>query len=255
MIGRRGDLDDPQNKSRDYPPELTSAIIGPVTAANGGMRVDLEGNIYIGLWVWPPDQALPEGLEDDRAYLHSVGSVIKFTPAGGFMAVAGNWGGSDQMVVVPPTPGARGLKVRAGGNFGNGFIEGALFAYPGLGPFSHSGFGGNTCCVCRVARFDLDRYGRLVMPNAITNSILVVDNAGNEVMEFGGYGNFDSQYVNPGTDRGGKGRPTVAVPEIPLAWPTGAGFSEDHIYVNDTYSRRLVRVDLVYSAEAICEVK
>jgi hypothetical protein len=47
----------------------------------------------------------------------------------------------------------------------------------------------------------------------------------------------------------------VAVPDIPLAWPAGAGFSEDHVYVLDTYTRRVVRVDLVWKAEEVCAVK
>ena len=135
-------------------------------------------------------------------------------------------------------------------------MEGAVQAYPGLAPFSHTGFGGNSCCVCRGARFDLDRYGRLVMPNAITNSVTLLDNAGNRIIEFGRYGNFDSQYVNPSLQEKGKEpKPTVAVPAIPLAWPTGAGCSEDHIYVNDTYNRRIVRVDKVWAAETTCDVK
>ena len=126
-------------------------------------------------------------------------------------------------------------------------------AYVGLAPFSSTAeaFGGNTCCVCRVPRFDLDRYGRLVLPNAMTNSVLLYDNAGNLILEFGKYGNFDSQFVRPGSP---DTRPLVAVPEIPMTWPTGAGFSEKHIYVNDTYSRRALRVDLQYAAEAVCDI-
>ena len=170
------------------------------------------------------------------------------------MAVKSKDWGSDFMDIIAPTPGARGLQMHSGGSPREAFVQGAVRAYPGLAPFSHTGFGGNTCCVCRVARFDLDPYGRLVMPNAITNSVSLVDNAGNKILEFGAYGNFDSQNVNPFATGEKKGKPAVAVPEIPLAWPTGAGFSEDHIYVNDTYSRRVVRVDRTCAAEATCSV-
>ena len=243
------------NHKRGTPEELNSAIIGPVTASNGGIRVDLKGNIYVGLWLWPKGHPRPEGFERDRAHLHSTGSVVKFTPEGGFMAVKSkNWG-SDFMDIVPRTPGAKGLEMQSGGRPREAFVQGAVSAYPGLGPFSHTGFGGNSCCVCRVPRFDLDRYGRLVMPNAITNSVVVVDNAGNKIVQFGAYGNFDSQYPNPNTERGAGGVPTVAVPGIPLTWPTGAGVSEDHVYVNDTYSRRVVRTDLTYAAEMTVAVK
>ena len=76
------------------------------------------------------------------------------------------------------------------------------------------------------------------------------------VEEFGAYGNFDSQYVNPSLQEEGKDpKPTVAVPAIPLAWPTGAGVSDRHIYVNDTYNRRIVRVDKTWAAEEVCEIK
>jgi hypothetical protein len=125
--------------------------------------------------------------------------------------------------------------------------------YPGVAPFSGGGYGGNTsCCVCRVSRFDLDRYGRLALPNVVSTSVTVVDNAGNVICEFGKYGNFDSQYVSPGNaDR----KPINATPDIPLCWPTGVGFTEKAIYVCDTYNRRVVRVDLTWKAEEIRDIK
>jgi hypothetical protein len=134
---------------------------------------------------------------------------------------------------------------------------GALNVYPGIAPFSGAGAPqtGHNLCVCRVPRFDVDRYGRLALPNAVTCSVLLYDNAGNLIMEFGKYGNFDSQYVNPNLREGKEGKPTVGMPGIPLAWPTCAGFSENHIYALDTYNRRAVRVDLTYAAEERCEVK
>ena len=41
-------------------------------------------------------------------------------------------------------------------------------AYPGFAPFS--GWRRSDCCVCRTPRFDLDPYGRLYIPNAVTCS-------------------------------------------------------------------------------------
>jgi len=223
------------NFKRGQNPQLDSAVIGPVPAANGGIRVDLAGNIYVGMRVWPKGLAFPAGFEKDAGYLHSVGSVVKFAPTGG------------QVGNLRDNPDAAPIGAGAMTMMRGEVIEGALAVYPGLAPFSHAGFGGNTCCVCRVPRFDVDRYGRVVMPNAITNSVRVVDNAGNEILEFGKYGNFDSQW--PGPDG-----PIVAVPDIPLTWPTGAGCSEQHIYVNDTYSRRVVRVDLIYALQETADI-
>ena len=79
--------------------------------------------------------------------------------------------------------------------------------------------------------------------------------AGNEIVSFGKYGNFDSHYINPNTKEGKENKPTIAAPEIPLGWPNSAGFSDKHIYVMDVYNRRVVRVDKVYAAEANCEIK
>jgi len=46
-------------------------------------------------------------------------------------------------------------------------VVGALAMYPGLSPFSGGGYGGNSSvCVCRVSRFGLDRYARMVFANS-----------------------------------------------------------------------------------------
>jgi hypothetical protein len=223
--------DRPEERKK-YPPDLDSAIIGPLPQGNTNIRVDLKGNIYVGLMHRPKGFAPPEGFEKDQGYRVSVGSVVKFPPEGGAMP-----GKDDAMTAAE--------------------MEGAVNTYVGLAPFSNplEAFGGNTCCVCRVPRFDLDRFGRLVLPNAITNSVLIYDNAGNLILEFGKYGNFDSQFVNPAAEGDKKGKPVVACPDIPLAWPTGAGFSESHVYVNDTYSRRTLRVDLTWKVEETCQVR
>ena len=227
LVGRRGKLEDKSNLSRDYPPELTSAIIGPIPHTNGGVRVDLQGNIYVGMIVG--SQTARKGFEKNDGYKHCTGCVFKFGPEGGCVQ-----GPADMMLGKS--------------------AEGATAVYAGLSPFSHPSMG-TTCCVCRIPRFDVDRYGRLVIPNATGNFVLFMDNAGNEIATFGAYGNADSQYVNSNTAAGKAGKPSVAVPEIPLAWPNGAGITDKHIYVLDVYSRRVVRTDLTWAAEETCAVK
>lgn len=219
------------DEKKKYPAEMDSAIIGPVPAGTANIRVDLKGNIYLGLYHRPKVMNPPKGYEKDQGYRVSVGSVMKFSPEGGSM---------------PGNEGAATTET----------MDGSITTYPGLAPFSSSleAFGNNTCCVCRVPRFDLDRYGRLVIPNAMTNTVLLYDNAGNLILEFGKYGNFDSQYINTISNKDNK-KSTVSVPEVPLAWPTGAGFTKDHVYVLDTYARRAVRLDNTYALEATCEIK
>ena len=55
--------------------------------------------------------------------------------------------------------------------------------------------------------------GRLALPNAFSNSVAVMDNARNVIRAFGKYGNFDSQYVPPGTDA----KPLIGTPDV--RWP------------------------------------
>jgi len=112
--------------------------------------------------------------------------------------------------VVPFDPGAGGALEGDDGAQRAESVRGALAVYPGLAPFSKSGLGGNTCCACRGPRFDVDRYGRPALPNAVPCSVRLHDNAGNLIAEFGRYGNFDSRFVNPATAEGRQGRPTAA---------------------------------------------
>ena len=214
-------------------PGLDSSVVGPVPGGVGNIRVDLKGDIYVAMLHRPKGYVAPRGFEKDQGYRVAVGSVVRFGPEGGMM--------KDKEDSASASA-----------------LEGVKQVYVGLAPFSSSAeaFGANSCCVCRTPRFDLDRYGRVILPNAMTSSVLLYDNAGNIILEFGKYGNFDSQFVNPAdTDPTKKGKRMVAVPEIPLAWPTGAGFSERALYVLDTYNRRAVRADVTWVASEGVTVK
>jgi sugar lactone lactonase YvrE len=202
---------------------LTGALIGPVSSCSGGLKVDRQGYLYLGLNLFPEGYKPPAGFENEAA-MGMAGSVVKFKPDGGG---------------VPK--GKRQDRLAD--------HEGVVQAYPGYASFS-GGWGGG--CACRSPRFDLDPYGRLYLPNTVTFRVTVLDNAGNEICQFGHYGNFDSQWA-PEDARGRP--PSVATPDIPLGWPLSAGASEKKIYVGDLYNRRVVRVDKTYAAEAICPVK
>ncbi len=71
------------------------------------------------------------------------------------------------------------------------------------------------------------------------------DNAGNEILRFGHYGNFDC----------GGPKSAEPKPEIPLGWPIAVGASDKHIYVGDALNHRVVRADKKFAAEETCEVK
>jgi hypothetical protein len=187
------------------------------------VRVDSAGNIYVG-WLDTPKGHKPRaGWEKDEAYRRAVGSILKFGPDGG------------RRVKVP-----RGQKPPAGVVMG---FEGVKQVYPGLAPFSRWRCDG--ACVCTKPRFDVDGFGRLVIPNAITFSVSVVDNVGNPIVRFGHYGNYDAR--GPGS--------TEPEPAIPLGWPTNVGAVGDHFYIADVLNHRIVRVDLGYAQEKRVAVK
>jgi HEAT repeat protein len=198
---------------------ITSGLIGPLTGHCGGIKVDVEGNVYLGMLLTPDGFKRPKGFEADRAYGGLVGSVFKFKPTGGGL-------GSSKGKATGPD----GVKI------GRTFVEGATAVYPDFGVFSGK-FGSQ--CACRSPRFDLDPFGRLYIPNAVRYSVGVVDNVGNPILRFGQYGNRDEE---------GKG----AV--VPLGWPLGVGISKKHIYVSDMLNKRIVRADVRYGAVITADV-
>jgi hypothetical protein len=216
-----------------------SALIGPANEGYG-IRVDLKGNIYLGYLVLPKGYTAPAGFDKIPNYLRCTGSVVKFRPEGG--TVLGERDAESRDAAAP--------KLET--NDKRFTIEGGLAIYPGYAPFSGRGPVNGHGCACRGPRFDLDRYGRLALPNAFTNSVTLMDNAGNVIIEFGKYGNFDSQYVPPDSK---DSKPLISTPDIPLAWPVGAGFTEKAVYVSDNYNRRIVRADMTWKAEEACAIK
>jgi hypothetical protein len=245
---------DPRGKAEDHgrmkgDPKITqkhkifeSAIFGPIKYPVGGIQVDWKGNMYLGLRVVPLKHKPPAGFEKDPAYHAVVGSVVKVAPEGGSMI---DTAGPEARPARKPgkvPAGAKGLEMIHRNHYpcGRVFVENALAAYPGLGCMG-GGFGPG--CRCRQAMFQLDGGGRLFIPNAITYSVNVVDNAGNRVLKFGRYGNADS-----------KG-PEAAGGPIPLGWPEAVGVSNRAVYVADVLNHRIVRLLKTYEAEKSVAVK
>ncbi|MGB2820088.1 MAG: hypothetical protein WBF17_03845, partial [Phycisphaerae bacterium] len=136
---------------------VSGGIIGPLDAGSGGIKVDRQGNFYVGT------HGRPEGAPKDDG---RVGCVVKVAPGGG---------------------GIADRKGRLEGiQFDGYFFEGAETVYPHLSPRADGG------CVCKEGRFDLDEFGRLYVPDVLGFCIRVYDNAGNVICKFGHYGNADS---------------------------------------------------------------
>jgi len=233
----------------------------------GGLQLDLSGNVYVGTMLLPTDHKAPAGYEQDPAYDAAVGSIFKFPKEGGqFLNLAGE-----------PPAGKKGLLV--GRRFwpkGKVFAENATAVYPGLGALAGAIPLGT--CSCRKPTFSVDGFGRLAIPNAITFRVRLLDNAGNEILEVGKYGNIDSivgplkaaQESLPKDDPLRKLEVSAAKPESlnallkakPLAaseaffgWPEAVAVSERAVYVADVYNHCIVRLDKAAAAEATCEVK
>ena len=229
---------------------IDSALIGWLPTQCGGLKVGPDGSVYLGLRVLPRDYPLPEAWTKADGYMQMLGSVIKFKPTGGGVypddGRKGTWKNGIELP-IPEKFGEGlpmgGVRTQHGQSLTKTYFEGAVKSYPGLAPFS--GYGRSDGCVCQTPRFDVDGYGRLYLPNALTCSVSIVDNAGNQILRFGGYGNHDS--AGP--------KSAVPAPAIPLAYPVAAQVSFKHIYVADSANRRVVRVDPRYALEAVCDVK
>jgi len=214
VYDQNGELVDSPRKQRDFiesgKREVPAAITGAV-GYGGSIRVDAAGNIYLLQQGISPDHPIPAGHEQDDAYRSGVGTIYKFPPTGG--------------------------EVRSVNHTVKEVI-GATATYAGCGPISRWNAVG--ACACTRPRFDVDRFGRLYLPNALTFSVSVRDNADNEILRCGEYGNFDCQ--------GDKSRQPA--PAIPLGWPVGVGASDKYIYVGDALNHRVVRLDKHYQLEA-----
>jgi hypothetical protein len=202
--------------------ETIPAAISGFDNRAGCVRLDRAGNIYVGWGRRLKGHRPPSGFEKDDAYAAACGMVLKFGPQGGHRDATGKDDGREGTAL--------------------GF-DGVLCVYDGLAPFSSWRCDGS--CICCKPRFDLDEFGRLVIPNAITYSVAVVDNAGNPILRFGHYGNYDAQ--GPGS--------LEPKPDIPLGWPLGAGVCGDRVYIGDVLNHRIVRVDLSYGAQATAAIK
>src|SRR6185369_2382374 len=149
-------------------------------------------NAYVLQIGIPKGHVPPKGFEKDPAYLGASGTIFKFGPKGG--------------------------------EFQKGEPVGALKTYNSLcGPISGNWNSTGSCCHCTKPRFDVDPYVRLYIPNGWAYKVTLVDNSDNQILSFGGYGNWDAQ--GPASSE--------PKPEIPLGWPVYAGASDKYIYVGD----------------------
>lgn len=188
-------------------------IVGPVDGQTGGLRVDRQGNIYLSM----------AG--------HPTGSKVKARRFEGCVVKVASSGGG----LVAQQGSVSGMA------FTSQFFEGATAAYPHLAFWQDP-----SGCVCKEARFDIDDFGRIYIPNVIDFCVRIYDNSGNQIHRFGRYGNADST--------GGDGQETPSW--IPLGWPMTCGVNRHgRVYIADVLNHRIVRVDLSYDTEIKAEIR
>ncbi|MBL8027180.1 MAG: hypothetical protein JNL74_12250, partial [Fibrobacteres bacterium] len=182
----------------------------------GGVQIDTKNNLYVGAVIRSSEFQMPPFYQGDKGYATGVGSIVKFAE--------GDTGS------VGATSAVNASKV---------------YSVP-LGPFSADPYPASAPCVCRSPRFEVDAYGRIFAPNAVTNQVTIVDNEGNQLLQFGKYGNLDSRGVLPADL---PSQQIITGTEIPLGWPTTVATSEDYIYVGDLVNCRLVRLKMSYALD------
>ncbi|MEK6239677.1 MAG: hypothetical protein N2C14_33575, partial [Planctomycetales bacterium] len=174
---------------------------------SGGARFDLAGNLYVG-YVDKKPAAVLRGFEGDRN-MAGMGRIHKYAPTGKL----------DSGVLFPKAP--------AGPSHTYDVPCGAF----------------ETICVTRGPRFGVDGHGRIYYPTNIAPRVTVMDNAGNEILRFGTYGNRDSLGGLPGDLAPTKG--------IPLAFPNSVDATDDFIYVADMVNLRVLRLRKTFGLEAV----
>jgi len=212
-------------------------------ATVGGLAVDRQGNIYVGVQIWPKGNRTPPWFagrlpkdtkvgHPGRAYRQH-GTIVKFPPTGGRIVPDPNGPYMGHAGGYAKPPGKSPLSLR---------IENALWVrragYVSINDTREAG------CQCENTRFDVDDYGRLFVPDLYRFRVMVLDAAGNELTHFGGYGNMDNR--GPAS-----ARPT---PAIPYGWPIGVELAGDRVIVTDLTNRRVVVARLTCAATATCDV-
>jgi hypothetical protein len=218
---------DPANPSASRTNQLTQGVIHPLANHGayygssglnvpnnvGNVKFDYAGNIYISTSLTPAAHVSPAGYPAAELTQYRnivVGGVYKFPPNGG--------------------------------SFTRNAPVGALKTYPqALSMFSGGADQWGIGCACRTPRFDLDPWGRLFIPHGLLCEVAVVDNNGNSILTFGGYGNEDS--------RGAGSR--VPSPEIAFINPQAVAASDNYIYVTDPLIPRLTRVRMNFALDNI----
>jgi hypothetical protein len=192
----------------------------------GGLRVDRHGRIYMGIQLPGNMPKPPPGFAGDWAYSRLMGRIAMYEPTrlrSETELRRGEAGTGERLYPTPLKGPAKVYDVHYG-------LISRDSSQVGFSP-----------------RFGLDDYGRICYPNTMTRSVALMDNAGNEILRFGTYGNIDDWRKLEG--RWGEAK------VVPLSWPGAVDATERYIYVADHANIGVLRLAKTFAAIESVAVK
>lgn len=206
---------------------IKKGLIADMTHTAGPLAVFGRGMLYVADAVKPSGTGAGAefpaflGADPRKHFRMWYGTVALFGPGGGAFRHVSE---KEKFTHVGGYPGGRGKVV----------IEGAYWTYFGMSPQPQS-----SQCECPQTDIDADEYGRIFIPDVCTSSVQILDSAGNFIMRFGSYGNWDAQGPSSAVPR----------PDIPLRYPSDIAVVDRYIAVADSYNRRVLELHVSYAAE------
>jgi hypothetical protein len=197
-----------------------------------GVQLDEEGSVYF--------VAKQNALRNGRPFLAAKGGTIG-NPGGkvGTTPILGTLmktNGKKTRFILKhaPVPLDEEVPKRPADLEGDVWVEGMEWLYAGASPMSHG-------CSCPTQRFHLDWYKRSFVPEAYRHSFGVLDTAGNLIMHFGKYGNYDS-------GNGAKSKIPVGGDNIAVYIPRFISGTDNYLCFQD-WGERVVVLKIAYQAE------
>ena len=186
----------------------------PMTDNPGAVRLDPAGRIYLSDTLRPKARKFPGVFPaDPRNHLGRwYGTLFRFPGKGGAIRQA------DASAMTHF--GRHNTPLR---------VEGADWGFYGISPMPQQ-----AGCLCVIADFDVDGWGRVFVPDVPGYCVAVLDANGNVLTRFGAYGNRDSL---------GEGS-AVPSPPIPLWFPVRVAALDGDAFVVDSHNARIVQVRL-----------
>jgi DNA-binding beta-propeller fold protein YncE len=197
------------------PWESTKLVdLGP-SGAYGCVQFDPAGNLYVGArhGQWKTTPVFQGDSFTSQGGRSGCTKIIKYAPTG--TLEGGN--------LFPTAPGSPAAVYEV--NFG---------------AFDAS-------CIHHVPRFNVDEFGRILYPTSIQPRVSLIDNAGNEILHFGTWGNRDST--------GGLPEDLVPTQDIPMGLPDSVAATDDHVYVADMVNLRVLRIAKTFAASETAPLK